>query len=118
MSSKPFPEIDVAALAAKLKSDEDFILLDVREADELLRAHIDDPRLVHAPLSGLAAGGTSALPEPAQSAERSVCVICHHGSRSAQVTAWLIQNGWTNVVNVRGGIDAYAKKIDASVGMY
>lgn len=118
MFSKPLPEIDVATLDEKLKSNDDFILLDVREADELLRAHIDDPRLVHTPMSGLAAGGTSALPEPAQSAERSVLVLCHHGSRSADVTAWLIQNGWTNVVNVRGGIDAYAKKIDASVGMY
>jgi len=118
MFSKPFPEIDVAALAEKLKSDEVFVLLDVREADELLRAHIDDPRLVHAPMSGLAAQGTSALPEPAQNQESSVLVMCHHGSRSADVTQWLIQNGWKNVVNVRGGIDAYSRKIDKSVGMY
>ena len=118
MFPKPFAEIDAAALAAKLKSDEDFVLLDVREAKELSLAKIADRRLVHAPMSALAQQGTSALPEPAQSQERGVYVLCHHGNRSGQVTTWLIQNGWKNVVNVRGGIDAYARGIDPSVGMY
>jgi rhodanese-related sulfurtransferase len=31
---------------------------------------------------------------------------------------WLIQHGYKNVVNIRGGIDAYARKVDKSVGMY
>jgi predicted sulfurtransferase len=34
------------------------------------------------------------------------------------VTAWLAQQGWRNVFNVRGGIDAYAREIDESVGLY
>jgi rhodanese-related sulfurtransferase len=114
----PLPEIDVQTLAEKLKSDEEFVLLDVREADELLRAKIEDKRLGHAPLSQLAAQGTSVLPEPAQSQERTVYVLCHHGNRSTQVTRWLAQNGWTNVFNVHGGIDEYARKVDLKVGMY
>ncbi len=118
MFSKPLPEIDVNALAEKLKLDEDFILLDVREADELQRAKIEDKRLVHAPLSQLSVKGTSALPAPAQSQESRVYVLCHHGNRSSQVTRWLAKNGWTNVFNVRGGIDEYARAVDRSVGFY
>jgi rhodanese-related sulfurtransferase len=118
MFGKPLPEIDVTALAEKLKSDEQFILLDVREADELLRAKIADGRLVHAALSQLSARGTSMLPQQAEGQERSVYILCHHGNRSTQVTRWLVKIGWTNVFNVRGGIDEYARKIDKSVGLY
>ena len=118
MFFKPLPEIDVLALAEKLKSDEQFILLDVREEDELRRAKIADGRLVHAALSQLSARGTAMLPAPAQGQERSVYVMCHHGNRSSQVARWLVKNGWTNVFNVSGGIDAYARKVDKSVGMY
>jgi rhodanese-related sulfurtransferase len=35
-----------------------------------------------------------------------------------QVTGWLIQQGYKNVINVSGGIDAYARKVDSSVGLY
>ena len=118
MFFKPLPEIDVLALAEKLKSDEEFILLDVREDDELRLAKVKDRRLVHAALSELSVKGTSMLPASAQGQGRSVYVMCHHGTRSSQVTRWLIKNGWTNVFNVSGGIDAYARKVDKSVGMY
>ena len=118
MFLKPLPEIDVTALSEKLKSDEEFILLDVREDDERRRAKIDDRRLVHAALSQLSTKGTSMLPAPASGRERSVYVLCHHGNRSSQVTRWLIENGWPNAFNVSGGIDEYARKADRSVGIY
>jgi rhodanese-related sulfurtransferase len=118
MFFKPIPEIDVITLAEKLKSGEEFILLDVREADELRLAKISDRRLIHAALSELSARGTSMLPAPAQGQERSVYVLCHHGNRSTQVTRWLVKMGWKNVFNVRGGIDEYAHKVDKSVGFY
>lgn len=114
----PLPEIDVKSLAEKLKSDEDFVLMDVREADELLRAKISDKRLIHMPLSQLASQGTSALPDPVQRQERSVYILCHHGNRSMQVTRWLVKGGFKNIFNVRGGIDEYARQVDRSVGMY
>jgi rhodanese-related sulfurtransferase len=118
MFSQSIPEIDVSTLAEKLNSGEEFILLDVREADELQRAKIDDRRLVHAAMSQLSARGTSMLPRPVEGQERSVYVLCHHGVRSTQVTQWLVNLGWKNVFNVRGGIDEYARKVDRSVGMY
>jgi len=113
-----FPEITVAELAEKLNSEEKFILLDVRELDELEYAKITDNRLEVTPMSRLAQDGPDALSESVRSQELRVYVMCHHGSRSAQVTAWLAQRGWKNVVNVRGGIDAYARMVDSSVGLY
>jgi len=118
MFGSPLPEIDVKTLADLLKTDEEFVLLDVREADELLRARIDDRRMSHGPLSVIAAKGTAGLPEPAQRQDGRVYVLCHHGNRSTQVTRWLAKNGWTNVFNVRGGIDEYARRVDPKVGLY
>lgn len=113
-----FPEITVIDLSAKLKSEEKFILLDVRELTELNHAKITDSRLEVTPMSRLAQEGTDALSESARSQDSTIYVMCHHGNRSMQVTAWLAQQGWKNVFNVRGGIDEYARKVDQSVGFY
>jgi rhodanese-related sulfurtransferase len=112
------PEITVAELGEKLKTDEKFILLDVREPAELTQARIEDPRLEVTHLSRLAREGPAALSESVRAQEIPVYIICHHGNRSMQVTAWLIQQGYKNVFNVKGGIDAYAKQVDSSVGFY
>jgi len=112
------PEISVTDLSEKLKSQDTFILLDVREPEELGYAKLSDSRLEATPMSLLAREGTKALSTSAQSQDATIYVMCHHGSRSSQVTAWLAQQGWKNVFNVRGGIDAYARTIDPSVGLY
>ena len=70
------------------------------------------------PMSRLAREGTKALSDSAQAQDGTIYVMCHHGNRSAQVTAWLTQQGWKNVFNVKGGIDEYARKIDPTVGIY
>jgi len=112
------PEITVAELSEKLKSEDIFILLDVRELNELDYAKITDDRLQVTPMSSLAENGTSALSESAKLQSAEIYVMCHHGTRSAQVTAWLAQQGWSNIKSVQGGIDAYARRIDQSVGFY
>jgi len=112
------PEITVTDLSEKLKSQDTFILLDVREPNELDYAKLSDNRLEVTPMSRLAREGTQALSESAQSQNATIYVMCHHGNRSAQVTAWLAQQGWKNVFNVRGGIDEYARKIDPTIGFY
>ena len=112
------PEINVTDLSEKIKSDDQFILLDVRELNELDYAKLTDRRLEVAPMSQLARQGTKALSEAAQSLDATIYVLCHHGNRSAQVTAWLAQQGWKDVFSVRGGIDEYARKIDNSIGFY
>ena len=112
------PEITVTDLSKKLKSQDSFILLDVREPHELGYAKLTDSRLEATPMSRLAREGTQALSEFAEAQDSTIYVMCHHGSRSAQVTAWLAQQGWKNVFNVRGGIDEYARTVDPSVGSY
>lgn len=49
---------------------------------------------------------------------RSVVCICHHGVRSAQVVAFLLQQGYPSVYNLTGGIDAWSRDIDAGVARY
>jgi rhodanese-related sulfurtransferase len=112
------PEITVTELANKLKSQEQFILLYVRELLELDQARLTDGRLEVVPMSLLSNQGMGALPESVRLKKAQVYVMCHHGARSANVTNWLISQGWANVFNVRGGIDAYAREIDKTVGLY
>ncbi len=111
-------EITVEKLAAKLKSADCFILLDVREPWELARARISDERLVMQPMSELAQRGLDALPETVRQKNAEIYVLCHHGVRSTKVTDWLASQGWTQVFSVAGGINQYARRVDRSVGMY
>ena len=89
---------DVAALRAR-----DAMLLDVREDDEWAAGHIDGA--VHVPMNQLPArlqadAGTVPV-------DRPVIVVCKAGGRSAQVTAWLDQQGY-DVHNLDGGMLAWA----------
>ena len=112
------PGIDVHQFAEKQSNGDKFILLDVRDPLELQTASLGEAA-VNVPLSMLAKTGPSALPD-AVTADKSaeIVIMCHHGSRSAQVASWLTGNGWTNVINLDGGIHAYAKFIDPSIPTY
>jgi rhodanese-related sulfurtransferase len=112
------PEISVQDVAAQQQTEAPFVLLDVRETDEIAHVQLTDPRVVVAPLSRLAREQTAALPPAAQDKDAAIVVYCHHGVRSAQVTVWLQQQGWTHVVSMAGGIDAWARRVDPSIGLY
>ena len=113
------PEVSVLELAAWMKERPDLLLLDVREPYEFPRAKLTDERVVYAPLSDLARKHLEGLPEKVKShPEATLVVFCHHGFRSAQVTAWLIEQGWSSVYSLSGGIDAYARQVDPGVGLY
>lgn len=112
------PEISVKEMAQRCVADEAFVWLDVREPNEHALVSIPDPRIHLLPLSRLAAERLDALPDAARAQDAPVVVMCHHGVRSAQVVAWLQQQGWTNVLNLAGGIDASAREVDASIGVY
>ena len=112
------PGLSVQEFAEKRENGDQFILLDVREPNELLYANLGDSAVL-APLSKLVHQGPEALPaEVLADKESEIIVLCHHGNRSAQVTVWLRQQGWTNVLNLDGGIEAYAIAVDPSVGRY
>lgn len=112
------PEINVQDVENKRQAGTQFVWLDVRERDEVAAVPLDDERVVILPLSELAQQQLAALPTTAQDQSAEIIVFCHHGMRSAQVAAWLIQQGWTNITSMAGGIDAWANQIDSSVGLY
>lgn len=49
---------------------------------------------------------------------RPVVCICHHGRRSAFVVSFLMQQGFTDVYNLTGGVDAWAREVDPSMPTY
>ncbi len=118
MFSNLVPVITVEELDKKLQSQDQFILLDVREPWEVDLAKIMDKRLEILAMSRLAKEGINALPESAKSRQAEIYILCHLGIRSADVTDWLVSQGWMNVFSVEGGIDEYARRIDSSVGFY
>ena len=44
--------------------------------------------------------------------------ICHHGLRSQTAAEQILQRGFRNVYNLRGGIDAWSTEVDPSVPRY
>ena len=89
-------------------------LLDVREPEEVSIARIPD--FVVLPLSQFARWSSSISTR--FNRDRETIVLCHHGIRSAQMCQWLISQGFTNVKNVTGGIDAYAVLVDSNIPRY
>jgi rhodanese-related sulfurtransferase len=90
------------------------IVLDVREPWELQTASVkaDGFDLVAMPMRSV----------PARYLEldrdQPIACLCHHGARSAQVVHFLMQNGFTAVVNIDGGIHAWSQARDPSVPLY
>lgn len=50
--------------------------------------------------------------------DRPIACLCHHGARSAQVAQYLMQNGFSAVVNIHGGINAWSQQRDPGVPLY
>jgi rhodanese-related sulfurtransferase len=86
------------------------LLLDVREPWEYQRVRLPDSRLV--PM-GRIAGALDELDR-----EREIVVICHHGIRSRQVAYFLESRGFQDVINLAGGIDAWARDVDTHMPTY
>jgi rhodanese-related sulfurtransferase len=96
------PTIDVREAERRLREDPTKpVLVDVREAVEF--ADVRAPGAVLVPTSTFMTQ-QSDLPT-----DRPLLVICHVGGRSAAVTSFLTGAGRTDVVNVAGGMDAWAR---------
>lgn len=52
------------------------------------------------------------------SCHSAVVVMCHHGMRSMQVAHFLLANGFKDVANLDGGIDAWAAVVDPALARY
>src|SRR5579871_324374 len=96
-------EITPEEVKSKIDADERFTLLDVREPWELETARIAGAKLM--PMGDVPSRANQEL-DP----EEPVIVICHHGVRSMNVTAWLRQQGFEKAQSMRGGIDAWSRR--------
>ncbi|MBX0333642.1 rhodanese [Pontibacter sp. HSC-14F20] len=48
-----------------------------------------------------------------------VVMVCHHGYRSAQAILYLTQRfGYDNLLNLKGGIHAWATQVDPTMRVY
>ena len=108
----PIREIDVEELRDALARKEPLRLLDVRSEGEHELVRLDPCRLV--PLHEL----HDRLDELDDWKGARVVVYCHHGVRSRSGAAILMDAGFTDVVSLRGGIDAWSTRVDASVPRY
>jgi rhodanese-related sulfurtransferase len=118
MNPDNVPEISVQELAQKMKTGEKFAIVDVRELWEIELACIKDERVAVVPMSRVSQEGKNAFPEAWRDPQTQIVTMCHRGVRSAKAAVWMQQQGWQNVVSLRGGIAEYAEEIDPSVGVY
>lgn len=105
-------EIDPQAVKQLRDTGESFVLLDVRNPDEYATAKIEGATLI--PMGELQAR----LVELAPHRDQRIVVHCHHGGRSLRVTHFLRQQGFSQVQNLTGGIDAWSLAIDPGVPRY
>jgi len=114
-STQAVPQISVEQLAMRMaESPESLQLIDVREEQEIAIAHLDG--FENLPLSDFADWSDHIHTRFDPNAE--TLVLCHHGVRSAQMCRWLMSQGFTNVKNIVGGIDAYSLIVDSSIPQY
>ncbi len=102
--------ISATDLKAKLDAGEKPVLLDVREPWEYEICHLEDS--ININMSNV----QRMLDELKEDDE--IIVICHHGMRSFQVASFLEGNNYSNIANLEGGVDTWAKSVDADMAQY
>lgn len=98
-------------LKARLDQGEKFRLIDVREPDEWAIARLPQAELI--PLSQFQLRATTEL-----SPEETLVLYCHHGMRSGRAQGYLKARGYANVINLAGGIDAWALQVEPTMKRY
>ncbi len=86
------------------------LCIDVREPWEIQRCSLPDFLVI--PMREIPSRLAALDPN------KQILVLCHHGVRSRVVCQFLEQNGYTDVVNISGGIDRWAKEVDSSLATY
>jgi rhodanese-related sulfurtransferase len=86
------------------------VLLDVREPWEYQTCHIGGASLI--PMNS--------IPERyiELNADAPIVCICHHGARSMQVANFLERNGFSQLINLTGGIHAWSQQVDQHMPTY
>ena len=107
----PYAEVnDIRMYYEEQGAGEPLLLLDVREPFELQLSHLDGAQNI--PMSEMNARWQE-IPR-----DRPVVVFCHTGVRSVNLIEALREEGYDNLINLAGGIDAWSREVDPSVPRY
>jgi rhodanese-related sulfurtransferase len=100
---------ELASLLAD-KSGAAPVLLDVREPWEYQLCRIE----------GSVSMPMNTIPGQLEQIDRDATIvcICHHGARSMRVAQFLENNGFEQVVNLTGGVHAWATQVDNAMPTY
>jgi monothiol glutaredoxin len=105
---EPVKQMTVAELKNSLDNS-DVILIDVRGSEERALASLESAKA----MDGETMSQIEAMPK-----DTALAFICHTGNRSNVAAEHFRKQGFSNVANVAGGIDAWSKEIDPSVPTY
>ena len=105
---KPVNQMDVTELKTRLNTDS-IILIDVRGSEERALASVEAAR----PMDAATMQQIEAMPK-----DTALAFICHVGNRSQVAAEHFRKQGFTEVSNVVGGIDAWSQLVDADVPRY
>ena len=103
-------EIQPEEVKRSRDAGEELTFLDCREPWEYQTARIEGT--THIPMQDIPGRIRELDPDD------HIVVICHHGVRSMNVTAWLRQQGFERAQSVAGGIDRWSRVIDPKVPTY
>ncbi|HEV7700262.1 MAG TPA: rhodanese-like domain-containing protein [Pyrinomonadaceae bacterium] len=104
-------EITAIELKARIDSDEDIQLIDVRQPDEYAFASIPGAKLI--PLGEIMSRLSELDPD------REAIIHCKMGGRSARAIEAMEQSGYAGkLTNMVGGITAWSNDVDPSVPKY
>jgi monothiol glutaredoxin len=109
IESPAIKQLSAPELKALIDSGLSFELVDVRTHEERAIAKLEGSRLLdqayHDYLLGL---------------DRHAVIVfqCHHGIRSQSAAEYFLREGFRNLSNLQGGLDAWSRLVDPSVPRY
>ncbi len=107
---RPPPAIDVLGLAKLLAEGEPLLLIDIREPSERAICQLPNSQVLS--MNDILRANHQ-LPK-----DQLLVIYCHYGIRSRMVVELLLQDGYGKVLNLDGGIDAWAERIDPKMPRY
>jgi len=97
-------------LNKQISRGESYQIIDVREPMEFNICSIPNSQLISL--------GTIDVRKDEINKSNPTVMVCHHGMRSARVIQYLEQFGYNNLINLEGGIHAWALEVDQNMATY
>ena len=94
----------ISPIRAKLMVQNGALMVDVRKKDEVAKLAYDVENIINIPLNELEAN-LDKIPK-----DKQLVMVCRSGNRSRKAANILMENGYTNLVNMDGGMLAWQEK--------